>query len=127
MKHASSFAAAPLAVLLALSACNTEPETIVAGDDDPQRQALQNAAPIEAPPMIQANRTYRCKDNSLVYAEFYTNNTVKVRTERDGAPTTLTAGEGGQPPYTAEGWSLSANAAQISLTAPGKGTRSCRS
>ena len=76
--------------------------------------------------MIQASRTYRCKDNSLVYAEFYTNDTVKVRTAKDGAPTTLAAGEGGQPPYVAEGWSLSANAPPINLTSPGKGSQTCR-
>lgn len=113
-----------LPALIALGACGG-PETINAGGDDPQASALQNAAPVEAPPMIQASRTYRCKDNSLLYADFYTDNTVRVRTEKEGQPTILTAAEG-QPPYTAEGYSLSANAAQISYTAPGKGSRSCK-
>jgi hypothetical protein len=116
----------PLALLAlaALGACGG-PETITAGENDPQAEALQNAAPVEAPPMIQASRTYRCKDNSLLYADFYTNNTVRVRTEQTGTPTTLTAADG-QGPYTAEGYSLSANAAQMTYTAPGKGTRSCK-
>ena len=35
--------------------------------------------------MIQASRTYRCKDNSLLYVDFYTNNTVQVRTAKDAA------------------------------------------
>jgi hypothetical protein len=124
MKNNLSRSPIALAALFALGACGG-PETINAGTDDPQAAALQNAAPVEAPPMIQASRTYRCKDNSLLYADFYTNNTVRVRTEQAGTPTTLTAAEG-QPPYTAEGYSLSANAAQISYTAPGKGTRSCK-
>ena len=117
--------AASLAALLALGACSSEPETITAGTVDPQAEALKKAPPLtEAPPMIQASRTFRCKDNSLVYADFYTNNTARIRTEKDGAPTVLTAQAGA--PYTAEGWSLSANAAQVTLTAPGKGTQSCK-
>jgi len=119
-------AAAPLAALLALAACSSEPETINAGIHDDQAEALKNAPALtEAPPMIKASRTFRCKDNSLVYADFYTNDTARVRTEKDGTPTVLTA-EGGQPPFKAEGWSLSDNGAQITLTAPGKGTQSCK-
>jgi hypothetical protein len=117
-------AAASLAALLALGACKNEPE-VIDTNPDPQADVLKNAAPVEAPPMIQASRTYRCKDNSLLYANFYTNNTVRVRTEPTGEGTLLTAPDG-QPPYVAEGYSLSANAAQISYTAPDKGTRSCK-
>jgi len=114
--------AATLAALLALSACNNKPEE---PNDDPQAEALKNAPPVEAPPMIQATRTYRCKDNSLLYADFYTNDTVNVRAQKDGPGTILTAPAAGQP-YVAEGYSLSANAAQISYTAPGKGAQSCK-
>jgi len=118
--------AASLAALLTLGACNNEPETIVAGPADTQAEALKAAPPVtEAPPMIQASRTFRCKDNSLVYVDFYTNNTARARTEKDGTPTVLTA-EAGKPPYVGEGWSVSENAKQISLTAPGKGTQSCK-
>jgi Tfp pilus assembly protein PilV len=119
MKHRALLAAIPL---LALAACQQQ---TINGNDDPQAEALNNAAPVEAPPMIQASRTYRCKDNSLLYADFYTNNTVQVHAKKDDSGTTLTAAAAGQP-YTAEGYSLSANAAQISYTAPGKGTQSCK-
>jgi curli biogenesis system outer membrane secretion channel CsgG len=116
---------AALAALATLSACNSEPETVSANTFDPQAEQLKNAPKVEAPAMIQQSRTFRCKDNALVYVDYYTDNTARVRTEKDGTPTLLTAAEG-QPPYTAEGWSLSANDAQVSLTAPGKGTRSCK-
>ena len=118
--------AAPLAALLVLAACDApESETVTAVAADPQAEALKNA-PAAAPlPMIKANRTWRCKDNSLVYAEFYTDDTVQIRAEKDGPATKLSAA-GGQPPYTAEGWSLSANAEQVTLTAPGKSAQSCR-
>jgi hypothetical protein len=118
------FAAASLAAFLALAACDNKPE-IVDTNPDPQAGVLANAAPVEAPPMIQASRTYRCKDNALLYADFYTDNTVRVRNAAQGEQTTLTAAEG-KPPYVADGYSLSSNSAQISYTAPGKGTRSCK-
>ena len=123
MKTLFPLAAAPLAALLALAACENP---TIDGNVDPNANAANTAAaPVEAPPMIQANRTYRCKDNSLLYADFYTNNTVQVRGAKDEPPTTLTAAAAGQP-YTAEGYSLSANAEQISYTAPGKGSQSCK-
>ena len=120
-------AAAALAASFALAACNTEPETIIANTPDPQAEALKNAAPVELPPSIQASRTFRCRDNSLVYADFYTNITVRVRQgSRTAEQTTLTA-EGGNPPYRAEGWSISANAEEVTLTQPGRGSQSCHS
>ncbi|HEX8468394.1 MAG TPA: hypothetical protein VF620_11375 [Allosphingosinicella sp.] len=123
MKSPHFFAAAPLAVLLALAACGND---TIDGNVDPNANAANAAAtPVEAPPMIQASRTYRCKDNSLLYADFYTNDTVQVRAKKDEPGTTLTAAAAGQP-YTAEGYSLSANSEQISYTAPGKGAQSCK-
>jgi hypothetical protein len=115
---------ASLTVLLTLGACN-EPETITSGIPDEQAEALKHAPPVEAPPMIQASRTYRCKDNSLLYADFYTNNSARVRTKENGESTVLTAADG-KPPYTSAGWSVSANADHVSVTAPGKGTQSCK-
>lgn len=122
IKTRALLAAAPLAALVALAACQPKADETAS---EQASAAANAAAPREAPPMIQANRTYRCKDNSLLYAEFFTNNTVAVRDKKDGTPTILTA-PGGTPPYTAEGYSLSANDAQISYTAPGKGTQSCK-
>ena len=68
----------------ALAACNNEPETVPASGADPQAEALKTAPKVELPPAIAASRTYRCKDNSLVYIDFYTNNTAMYRTEKGG-------------------------------------------
>lgn len=126
MQHKTRPAAAAfVAALLTLSACDSEPNTITAnGTADPQAEDLAIAAPVELPPSISASRTYRCKDNSLLYADFFTNDTARVRTERGVGGTMLTAPEG-TPPYVADGYSLSANAESVSYTAPGKGTQSC--
>jgi hypothetical protein len=120
----SFFAAASVAALLSLAACKNQPE-VVDTNPDPMKDELAKAGPVEAPPMIQASRTYRCKDNSLVYVDFYTNNSAQFRTEKGGQATTLTAAAAGQP-FTAEGYSVSANEPQVTITAPGKGTQSCK-
>ena len=115
---------AALGTLLALGACSSEPEVVTVNRYDPQAEALKNAAPIAPPPMIQASRTYRCRDNSLVYIDFYTNNTALVRTEQGADPVASVTAEGGNPPYTGSGYSVSANAEEISYTSPA-GTKSC--
>ena len=116
--------AGPLAALITLAACQNKPEE-VGGPQDPQAEALKNAPKVEAPPMIQASRTFRCKDNSLIYADFYTNNSVQLRTAKDAAPIALTAAEA-KGPFTGSGYTISANADQIDYTAPGQGSQSCR-
>lgn len=117
--------AASAAALLSLAACQPEPETINAGADDPQAAELAKAKPVELPPSIASSAAYRCKDNSLVYVDLMSDQkTANLRTEKDGPPTTLRAPEAGQP-YTAEGYSLTGDAKQITLTAPGKGTQAC--
>ena len=113
-------AALAAAATLVLGACDS-------GSDETanaQANAAQEAPPVKLK-MIQASRTYRCKDNSLLYVDFYTNNTAGARIGEEGDRTELTAADG-QSPYTAEGWSISANAEEITLTAPGKGTQTCR-
>jgi hypothetical protein len=125
MQKPRLLAAAPIAALLALSACDNKP-TVVGGPADPQAEALKNAPKVAPPPMIQASRTYRCKDNSLVYADFYTNNSVQVRLgKKDATPTALISPDG-KAPFTADGYSLSANAAQVQFTSPGKASQSCK-
>ncbi len=116
---------AALAALATLGACSSEPETVNAGPVDPQAEALNTAAPVQQLRMIQASRTFRCKDNSLIYVDFYTDNSAAARLEKGAAPTLLTAADG-KPPYTGEGWSVSDNAAQVTITAPGKGSQSCK-
>ena len=114
-----------LGAFLALGACNNKPTTVVAGDDDPQAAQLKNAPPVAPPPMIMASRTYRCDDNSLVYADFYTNNTVSVRNQKAPGNGTILSAKDGKPPYTAPGYSLSANSAHITYSAPGKKSQGC--
>ncbi|HEU0134032.1 MAG TPA: hypothetical protein VFR28_04345 [Allosphingosinicella sp.] len=125
IKSPLRLAAAPLSLLLVLAACETETIDPNAEANAATAEAQNKAAALPPPPMIQASRTYRCKDNSLLYADFYTNQTVQVRSAKDEPGTLLTAPAADQP-FTAEGYSVSANAEQITYTAPGKGTQSCK-
>jgi len=115
-----------LAFLALLAGCNSEPENIVAGDNDPDANKLATLPPVELPPMMTASRTYRCKDNSLVYIDFYNNNTATYKAQKAATGGTALTSEGEGKPYTAEGFSISSSGTDITLTAPGKGTTSCK-
>ena len=68
---------------LAIAACNNEDKTIVAGEQpDPMAEQLNNAAPVTLPPSIQASKTYRCKDNSLVYIDWLSDGTARVKASK---------------------------------------------
>ena len=117
------------AALLALAACNqsSKPE-VVDTNPDPMANKLANAAPVAMPPAIKADKTLRCKDNSLVYVTFFEGDkTAVVRTKQDGAPTQLTAAKSGDPLTAAGGWKLTGGPSSIELTQPGKGAESCKS
>ena len=107
-------AAAAIAALASLAACNTQPQVITVNQYDPQAEALKNAPPVAPPPMIQASKTYRCADNSLYFVDFYTNNTATIRTSQSGTPTHLNS-TNGQPPFTAEGQSVSGNGDRVTI------------
>jgi hypothetical protein len=117
-----SFAAA-FAAALTLTACSGASQEETAAENNQAEKAEPAAA--DLPPSIQASRVYRCGDNSLVYVDFFTDNTAAIRTEELGAPTKL-APTNGAGPFTAEGYSVAANEASTSITLPGKSALTCR-
>ncbi|MES2157295.1 MAG: hypothetical protein V4512_05795 [Pseudomonadota bacterium] len=125
MKHTLPLIA--VASLAFLSACNKsdEPE-VVGGPADPMASELANAAPVELPPSLKANKQYRCKDNSLFFVDFMSDDkTALLRTEKTGTPTALKAAEVGKP-FTAEGgYEVSGAGDTVTITVPGKSGQSC--
>ena len=119
--------AAVLPVLLALGACNSQPEPqVIDTNPDPMASTLANAAPVELPPAIKADKKMRCKDGSLAYVLFFQGDKqAVVRTEKDGTPVVLKAAEAGKPLTADGGWSLTGNTDAVELTVPGKGAKSC--
>ena len=116
-----------LAAAVTLAGCNSQsqPEVIDA-NPDPMANVLANAPKIELPPAIKADKTLRCKDNSLVYVTFFEGDKMAtVRTEQGGTPTRLTAPEAGQPLTAEGGWKLTGTPTNIDITVPGKGSQAC--
>lgn len=126
-KFPLTIVAASFAAILSLSACNSESETLVAkGPSDPDAQNVADAAPIVLPPALTASRTYRCKDNSLAYVDFFADGTTAdVRQEKTGPATRLTAPVKGEP-FVAEGYKLTGDGTQVTLAQPGKPSQSCK-
>lgn len=126
MKTLLSLIAMP--ALLLVAGCNNEPEQIGGGPADPMEGELANAAPIELPPMVARSKTYRCKDGSLIFVDYMSDDkTAMVRTEKEGAATALVMAEPGKP-FTAEGgWSLSGNGDVVEAAVAGKSVQSCKS
>jgi len=127
MTHPRTLAAASLAALTLLAACNSQPEVV--GPVDPQAEALKNAAPVQLPPSIKVAKTYRCRDNSLIHITFMTDDTTAIVRQREGSEpplATLRAPAAGQA-FTADGYTVEGSGANITYTSPSKGRLTCRS
>ena len=126
MNH--NFLTATLVAAVAIAGCTKKDHTIVG--TDPSAANTPAVAPIDAtslPPSIEATKSYRCKDNSLVYIDWLSDKmTANVHPTKGAPPIQLKASEAGKP-LTAEGYSLtgSAQGAGVTLTMPGKGSQSC--
>lgn len=89
-----------------LAACDNSDHTIVAGPDiDEQPVSTEN---VVLPPSIQASKTYRCSDNSVVYVDWMSDGTSRVKTEANAV---------GTPP---EEGALTGDAAASTITYQGK-------
>jgi uncharacterized lipoprotein YajG len=114
-----------LAAAAALAGCNKEDHTITSG---PEAGNATANADVVLPPSISASKIYRCKDNSVVYIDWLSDNkSANVRGEKNGAATHVMAAEEGKP-MVAEGYSLTgtATASSVTLARPGKGSQSCK-
>ncbi len=115
------------APLIALAACdNHKAPQVIDTNPDPMATQLANAAPIELPPSIKADKTLRCKDNTLVYVKFFEGEKqVVVKTAKDGPATTLRAPNAGEPYVADGGWMLTGGPNTVTIERPGKGSQSC--
>lgn len=116
-----------IAAAAALASCNKQEKAAAAAENAAAAEAAATAN-IVLPPAITASKTYRCKDNSLVYIDWLADNlSANFRAGETETPVQLKAAAGGEP-MVAEGYSLSgdATATSITLTLPGKGTETCK-
>jgi len=114
MQTSPLLAAAASAALIALAGCSNQPET-VNSHVDTQAEALKNAPPVELPPSVTASKTYRCADNSLFFVEFYSNATAMLHRGSRDAPAIRLTTEGGSPPFTGSGNSVSGTGDTVTI------------
>ena len=80
-----------LAASAALAGCDQSDHNIIAsGPYDPQANAAGNAQ-VTLPPSITAQRSYRCKDNSLIYIDWSSDGSARVKATRNEAGTPIPA------------------------------------
>jgi hypothetical protein len=119
--------AAAAFVLLPLAACNNKPKTeVIDANPDPMAAVLANKAPVALPPSMKAEKSFRCKDNSLLFVTFFNGDTqVDVKTTKDGTSTRLLAPAAGEP-YVKDGWKLTGSPENVTVTKPGKDSLTCK-
>ena len=116
-----------LVAAAALAGCNKEDHTIVAGTRESRETNKVDPSTIKLPPAIEASKSYRCKDNSLVYIDWLNDKlTADIRDKKIAPATRVTAAEAGKP-MTADGYSLTGTsiASSVTVERPGKGSHSC--
>lgn len=81
-----------LAAAAALAGCNKEDHTIVAGGPPEDNLAAPSNGPVAMPPSIQSSKSYRCADNKLVYVDWMSDGSARVKSKREEVGTTVTPG-----------------------------------
>ena len=80
-----------LAAAAALAGCDNSDHTIVAGPPGETDTNAVASAPVTLPPSIQASKSYRCKDNQLIYVDWLSDGTARVKQTKEEVGT-VTAG-----------------------------------
>ena len=94
-----------LGVAAALAGCNKSNDN--PGANAAQANAANAAAPVTLPPAIAASKIYRCKDNSVVYVDWYNDGSARLKKDRTEAGMVVQAadlkGDAKSPSITANG------------------------
>ena len=118
-------------IIFTLAGCNNRPTTIGADDSDDMKAQLAKAKPVELPPSILLAKTFRCKDNSVITLDFYSDGkSVGVHPKPGTRATVARANAAGAPMTTTDGaYTVSGapNDKSVIITIPGKDKQSCDS
>lgn len=116
-----------LLAIAGLSACDgNSTESFNETIGDPMESQLHNAAPVELPPALKSSKSYRCKDNSLIFVDFFSDDkSASIRTEKGGTPVRLAAPEQGQP-FEGNGYKVDGSGDTVTITTPNKSAQSCK-
>jgi len=104
-----------LAAAAALAGCDQSDHNLTeVGPYDPRAEAANNTASVTLPPAITAQKSYRCKDNSVVYVDWYADGSARVKKDKTEAGTPIPAPSEGVTP------ALTGDAKSASITYNGK-------
>ncbi len=106
------FCSTILAAAAALAGCSQSNET------DTSNEAVNEAAaaPVVLPPAIAGSHAYRCKDNKLIYIDWYSDGSARVKASRNEAGTQIPA----PAPDAAEPPVLTGSASDTTITYQGQ-------
>ena len=110
----------------ALTACNKASHTIVAGSKDDN--VTVNTANVVLPPAIEASKSYRCKDNTVVYIDWLDDKkTADIRASKEGSASRVTSTEAGKA-MAGAGYSLTGtkDSGSVTVERPSKGSQTCK-
>jgi hypothetical protein len=108
------------AACVSLAAC--EAETLGADDRGSRSDvSAPDGTPVVLPPSIVASHVYRCRDNSLVYIDWLSDDTARIKQQSTERGTTVTKSEGDS--YTSEDSTLTGQPDSQSVTINGQTCR----
>jgi|SRR5437868_5278427 len=81
-----------LAAAAALAGCNNSDHNIVAGEPGESTGNVAANANVQLPPSIASSKSYRCADNSLVYVDWMSDGSARVKKTREEVGTPVPAG-----------------------------------
>ena len=81
-----------LAATASLAGCNQDHTIVAGGPDDRDDTGSVSTAPVALPPSIAASKSYRCGDNELVYVDWMSDGSARVKKTRDELGVTVAAG-----------------------------------
>lgn len=116
-----------IAAAAVLAACSQkQPDVVETRAPDPNAEALRNAAPVELPPAIRSQKSYRCADGSLAFVTWFAGDKqASARAGENGTPVIVKSADG-KSPWTAEdGTKLTGTDDKIVLTPAGGKALSC--
>ena len=79
-----------LAAAAALAGCNNSDHTIVSGPDEGNNAVVNEH--VALPPSISSSKSYRCADNKLIYVDWMSDGSARVKKTREEVGTPVAAG-----------------------------------
>jgi len=81
-----------LAAAAALAGCKENHTIVAGGPEEGNDSNVATNEPVALPPSITASKVYRCKDNKVVYIDWMSDATARVKKTREEVGTAVTPG-----------------------------------